>query len=80
MSTDACRPDTITTLPVVLDDGSLIRTASSVPNDADFEIADQAPRRAQDTHHSLVSGTARAGIWSRLDYSIAILAGSEPVC
>jgi hypothetical protein len=37
-------------------------------------------RRAQDTHHSQVSGTARAGIRSRLDYSIAILAGSEPVC
>jgi hypothetical protein len=36
------RYDTVTAVVVRLDDGSLIMAASSVPNDADSEVARQA--------------------------------------
>jgi hypothetical protein len=38
----ASRYDTVTALLVRLDDGSLIMAASSVPNDADPDLAQQA--------------------------------------
>jgi hypothetical protein len=41
------RYDTVTALLVPLDDGSLIMAASSVPNDADDDVARQASEALQ---------------------------------
>ena len=59
------RYDTVTALLVRLDDGSLIMAASSVPNDADSDVARQARRRTQDAHRSLTLVLSEQNVWPR---------------
>ena len=76
------RYDTVTALLVRLDDGSVIMAASSVPNDTDSDDRPPGRRGARNAHHSLAAHLPAGPILdgSGLDYSIAMLAGSEPLC